>query len=210
MRYEEHLRNRARERPGHVALVCGDRRMPYGELADAAERFAAALVSDCGFANGDRCVLFLENRPETAIGLFGTLRAGGIFSIINPTTKADKLAYVLNNCEAAVLVTQASLLPAARAAEIVAPTGLQPARLPGGREMPLSLSREIAREYELGAADVDAAAAEEMLEERLRRDQQASLLSCLQISDKMQILVENDRAVGVRLARNASPSPSPR
>ena len=36
------------------------------------------------------------------------------------------------------------------------------------------------------------AKAEEMLEERLRRDQQASLLSCLQISDKMQILVENE------------------
>ena len=122
MRYEEHLRNRARERPGHVALVCGHRRMPYGELADAAERFAAALVSDCGFANGDRCVLFLENRPETAIGLFGTLRAGGIFSIINPTTKAHKLAYVLNNCEATVLATQASLLPVARVAAAQAPS----------------------------------------------------------------------------------------
>ena len=46
-------------------------------------------------------------------------------------------------------------------------TDVWTARLPGGREMPLSLSREIAREYELGAADVDAAAAEEMLEERL-------------------------------------------
>ena len=89
MRYEEHLRARARERPQHVALVCGDRRVRYGELADAVERFAAALVSEADFLNGDRCVLFLENRPETAVGLFGTLRAGGIFSIINPTTKAD-------------------------------------------------------------------------------------------------------------------------
>ena len=122
MRYEEHLRARGRERPGHVALVCGERRVSYGELADAAERFAAALASDCGFGNGERCVLFLENRPETAIGLFGTLRAGGIFSVINPTTKADKLAYVLNNCEAAVLVTQTSLLPAARAAAAQAPS----------------------------------------------------------------------------------------
>lgn len=36
------------------------------------------------------------------------------------------------------------------------------------------------------------AKAEEMLEERRRRDQQTSLLSCLQISDKLQILVENE------------------
>lgn len=91
MRYEEHLRAQGRARPDHVALVCGGQRIRYAELADAAERFASALHAG-GFANGDRCVLFLENRAETAIGLFGTLRAGGIFSIINPTTKADKLA----------------------------------------------------------------------------------------------------------------------
>lgn len=36
------------------------------------------------------------------------------------------------------------------------------------------------------------AKAEEMLEERRRRDQNASLLACLQISDKMQILVESE------------------
>ncbi len=37
------------------------------------------------------------------------------------------------------------------------------------------------------------AKAGEMLEERLRRKRQSSLLSCLQLSDKMQILVENER-----------------
>lgn len=43
------------------------------------------------------------------------------------------------------------------------------ARLPGGRVLPLSLSRETAREYGLQAVQVDASAAEEMLEERLGR-----------------------------------------
>ncbi len=115
MRYEAHLRARAGERPAHTALVSAGRRVSYAALADTAERFASALVGG-GFRNGDRCVLFLENRVEAAAGIFGTLRAGGIFSVINPTTKADKLAFVLNDCEAAVLVTQASLLPVARAA----------------------------------------------------------------------------------------------
>ena len=122
MRYEAHLGARASERPDHTALVCAGRRVSYATLADTAERFASALVADAGFANGERCVLFLDNRFETAAGLFGTLRAGGIFSVINPTTKADKLAYVLNNCEASVLVTQASLLPMARAAAALAPS----------------------------------------------------------------------------------------
>ncbi|TYT23607.1 AMP-binding protein [Luteimonas viscosa] len=115
MRYEAHLRARAAERPQHTALVCAGRRVSYAQLADTAERFASALVAE-GFGNGERCVLFLDNRMETAAAIFGTLRAGGIFSVINPTTKADKLAYVLGDCEAAVLLTQASLLPVARAA----------------------------------------------------------------------------------------------
>ncbi|MGJ4804122.1 class I adenylate-forming enzyme family protein [Luteimonas sp. SDU82] len=121
MRYEAHLRARAGERPDHTAIVCAGRRVSYAELAGSAERFASALVAG-GFGNGERCVLFLENRVETAAGIFGTLRAGGIFSVINPTTKADKLAYVLNNCEASVLVTQASLLAVARAALAQSPS----------------------------------------------------------------------------------------
>ncbi|MFZ7096190.1 class I adenylate-forming enzyme family protein [Luteimonas dalianensis] len=122
MRYEAHLRSHAAHRPGHAAMICGGRHVSYADLAEASERFAAALVHTQGFTNGERCVLFLENRMETAAGLFGTLYAGGVFSVINPTTKAGKLAWVLNDCEATVLVTQASLLPAARAAAAEVPS----------------------------------------------------------------------------------------
>ena len=44
------------------------------------------------------------------------------------------------------------------------------ARLPGGRELPLSLSREMAREYDVRPVPVDASAAQELLEQRLARD----------------------------------------
>jgi long-chain acyl-CoA synthetase len=133
MRYEAHLRERAVERPGHTAIVCAGRRVSYAELADTAERFASALVAG-GFVNGERCVLFLENRVETAVGIFGVLRAGGIFSVINPTTKADKLAYVLGNCDASVLVTQTSLLPVARAALAQSPSVTRVVVVDGGED----------------------------------------------------------------------------
>ncbi|MEP7041516.1 MAG: AMP-binding protein [Dokdonella sp.] len=122
MRYEELLRESARRHGERAAIVHEEGRTTYAEFDAAADRFAAALVHHAGFENGDRCVLFLDNRFETAAGIFGTLRAGGIFSVINPTTKADKLAYVLNNCEATVLVTQASLLETARVAALQAPS----------------------------------------------------------------------------------------
>jgi amino acid adenylation domain-containing protein len=121
IRFEECLRASAARDPAHTAIVCREVRTSYAELAGQVERFAARVAACEGFQRGARCVLFLDNRLETAIGIFGTLRAGGVFSVINPTTKADKLAFVLNDCEATVLVTQASLLDVARAAVREAP-----------------------------------------------------------------------------------------
>lgn len=121
-RYEHHLALAAARRPAHPAIVHAGGRTSYAELDAAASRFADGLVEHAGFVNGERCVVFLDNRVETAIAIFGTLRAGGVFSVVNATTKADKLAFVLNNCEAAVLLTQASLAPVALAAAARAPS----------------------------------------------------------------------------------------
>src|SRR5690606_2029562 len=122
MRVEEYLSGSARRSPDRIAIVQGGHRLSYAQFDAASRDFAAGLASRAGFARDERCVVFLENRIETAVAIFGTLHAGGIFSVINPTTKADKLAFVLDDCGAAVLVTQASLLHVALAAVEKAPT----------------------------------------------------------------------------------------
>ena len=43
---------------------------------------------------GDRVALLLPNGVEAAVAIYGTLRAGAAFVPLNPTIKADKLAYV--------------------------------------------------------------------------------------------------------------------
>ena len=120
-RYEHHLGKAARSHPGKAAIIHGDREIGYAELDLAVDRFAAALTGEAGLVNGERCVIFMDNRIEAAVGVFGTLRAGGVFCVINPTTKADKLAYVLADCEASVLFTQASLVHVAMEAARKAP-----------------------------------------------------------------------------------------
>jgi len=40
------------------------------------------------------------------VSIFATLKAGGVFVVVNPTTKLDKLAYILNNCSATALVAE--------------------------------------------------------------------------------------------------------
>lgn len=98
------LTRSARETPDRVALVCGPRRLTYAELHDAAIRFGASLAR-LGVRRGDRVVLHMENGPEVVVALFGVLEAGAVFVPVNPTVKADKLAYILNDAEAVALVT---------------------------------------------------------------------------------------------------------
>ncbi|MEO7936678.1 MAG: AMP-binding protein [Dokdonella sp.] len=121
IRFEQLLARSAQRDPHHVAIINGPRQLSYAGLDAEVDHFASALAS-LKFERGERCVLFIDNRIETAIGIFGTLRAGGVFSVLNPSTKADKLAWVLNDCEAAVLVTQASLLKVALAAAAQVPS----------------------------------------------------------------------------------------
>ncbi|MBJ6982869.1 AMP-binding protein [Luteimonas sp. MC1572] len=121
-RCERWLARAAAHQPGKSAIVRGDRRVDYAELHAESERFAAALAQHVGLEDGERCVVFMDNSVEAAVGVFGTLRAGGVFSVINPTTKADKLAFVLADCGATVLLTQASLLPVAQSAAARAPS----------------------------------------------------------------------------------------
>lgn len=122
IRFEELLARSARHGPQRIAVVSGQRRLSYADFDAAADRFAAGLLGELSFGRDECCVLFIDNRIEAAIGIFGTLRAGGVFSVLNPSTKADKLAWVLNDCEASVLVTQAGLLHVARLAAAQVPS----------------------------------------------------------------------------------------
>ncbi|MGH3072205.1 MAG: class I adenylate-forming enzyme family protein [Gaiellaceae bacterium] len=94
--------------PEKPALVADGRSWSYAELRDASLRLARAL-QDAGLARGDRVVIFMDNTAECAISIFGTLAAGGVFVVANPQTKTDKLTYMLEDSEAAFLLTENSL-----------------------------------------------------------------------------------------------------
>ena len=104
----ESLLNAAADTPAKPALVADKRSWSYAELQDATLRLARAL-QDAGLERGDRVVIFMDNTAECAVAIFGTLAAGGVFVVANPQTKADKLAYILEDSEAAFLVTETSL-----------------------------------------------------------------------------------------------------
>jgi long-chain acyl-CoA synthetase len=103
MQLEQFLEQAAARAPGRTAIVCGDRRISYADLEADANRLAHAFL-ERGIERGDRVAICLENSIEAAIAIFATLKAGAVFMPIHPTTKPDKLAYLLNNSRAAALV----------------------------------------------------------------------------------------------------------
>jgi len=109
---------RCSDRP---ALICEERTCTFGQLDEGADRLAAVL-QDRGLRRGDRVAVFLENSTELVMVVFAILKAGGVFVVVNPTTKARKLAYLLNDCGVRVLFSQSSLANTVAKALIEAPS----------------------------------------------------------------------------------------
>jgi acyl-CoA synthetase (AMP-forming)/AMP-acid ligase II len=64
--------------------------------------------------------------------IFGVLLAGGVTCVVNTQTKADKLAFILNNSEASALVTEARTADVAAAA-LAAAASIDQAYVSGGQ-----------------------------------------------------------------------------
>ena len=103
MQLESFLEQSADRHPENTALVCGDKRLTYAEFEQLANRLAYGLIQ-AGVQRGDRVGICLENSIEAAVSIFAVLKSGAVFMPINPTTKPDKLAYVLNNSRSSTLI----------------------------------------------------------------------------------------------------------
>jgi len=104
---ESFLERSAEKSPEKTALVCGSRRLTYREIERQSNRLAHALIRQ-GVCRGDRVAVQLENSPEAVVAIFAILKAGAIFLVIHPSTKAEKLAYILNDCRACALITDST------------------------------------------------------------------------------------------------------
>jgi amino acid adenylation domain-containing protein len=101
---------RVRERPGAVALVHGEERLTYGELWARAEGVAHCLRA-LGVGPEVRVAVCAERSPDLVAGLLGVLAAGGAYVPVDPAYPEARSAQILDDCGAAVLLTEEKLLP---------------------------------------------------------------------------------------------------
>ena len=104
MLVQEFLEQSAARYPAKTALISDARRCTYSEIDSQSNQLAHALLSK-GLERGDRVAIYMENTVEAVVAIFAVLKAGGVFLLINASTKMDKVSYVLNNCRAAAFIS---------------------------------------------------------------------------------------------------------
>jgi amino acid adenylation domain-containing protein len=102
--------------PDSIAVVAGSARLSYGELNRRADELAAylralsvgpdVLVATC-----------LRRSPELLIAQLAVLKAGGAYVPIDPALPTERLQFLLQDSQAAVLLTERALLPTLEAVE---------------------------------------------------------------------------------------------
>ena len=97
-----------------VALVDGDVRRTYGELAERCERLAGALAA-LDVRPGDRVSLLAPNTGLALEAHFGVPWAGAVLNALNTRLSAAELAYIVTHAGARVLLVDHDLAVLGRA-----------------------------------------------------------------------------------------------
>src|SRR5207253_8068291 len=91
--------------PHKTAVVFGDQELSYQELYNRSHDLALHLQSH-GVGPDAIVGLCLERSLEMMVGIMGTVQAGGAYLPADPAYPDDRLAYMLQDSQAAIVITQ--------------------------------------------------------------------------------------------------------
>jgi acyl-CoA synthetase (AMP-forming)/AMP-acid ligase II len=104
------------------ALVCGEHRMTWREVAESSARLAAGMEA-LGVVAGDRVALLIGNRIEFVLAWFAAAHLGAIVVPLSTRHHRHEIAYILNHCAARLVIFEAEFaerVPDTREAPAVA------------------------------------------------------------------------------------------
>ncbi len=105
-----HPYQHATSRPDHPAIVIADTGsvLTYRELDERSNRIAHVFRS-AGLAPGDCIALMAQNSAEFATVYWAAQRSGLLCAMLSTHLKPDEAAYIINDCGAKLLLTEADL-----------------------------------------------------------------------------------------------------
>ena len=99
------FRRTARDQPEHPAIKRAHRPwMSYRELDARANQLAHAL-RELGVGPEVRVALCLERSLDLVVGMLGILKAGGAYVPMDPAYPRERLAFMLQDCGARLVLT---------------------------------------------------------------------------------------------------------
>jgi amino acid adenylation domain-containing protein len=102
---------RAAETPATIAVAVEDSALTYEELNARANQLARALRR-AGVTAESVVAICIDRSLELIVGILGVLKAGAAFVPLDPTYPQKRLAFMLDDSRAKVLLTQAKQLSA--------------------------------------------------------------------------------------------------
>src|SRR5581483_9428987 len=106
-----HVEAIAATTPAAVAVVFENEELTYGELNAQANQLANYL-GEQGVGRNTRVGICLGRSLDFAVALIGVLKAGGTCVPLDPNYPSERLSYMLENVEAALVLTEPGLLKA--------------------------------------------------------------------------------------------------
>ncbi len=94
--------------PDNIAVVFNDQQLTYAQLNARANQLAHHLQS-LGVGPDVPVAICVERCPEMVVGLLGILKAGGPYVPLDPAYPKERLAFMLEDTRAPVLLTQARI-----------------------------------------------------------------------------------------------------
>ncbi len=103
------IERQAEREPTALALIDGERRLDHAWLQGRANRLAQHLVT-LGVGPEVRVGVAMPRSAELLVALLAVLKAGGTYVPLDPDYPQERLAYMLADSQARVLLTQAGVL----------------------------------------------------------------------------------------------------
>jgi long-chain acyl-CoA synthetase len=105
----EALEFSAQKHSNKTAAIFKGGEFTFEYLNECAGKLAAHLINS-GIEKGDRVAIYLNNSWQSMVSIFGITKAGGVFLVVNPQTKANKLNFILNDSGAKNVISESSLI----------------------------------------------------------------------------------------------------
>ncbi|THB74662.1 MAG: benzoate-CoA ligase family protein, partial [Desulfobacteraceae bacterium] len=104
---DRHIREGRQDK---VAILCEDRKITYGQLANDANRFGNALLSS-GIRMEDRVAMLMLDTEKFPTVFLGAIKSGAVPICLNTLMRPKDYLYFLNDSRARLLVVDEALWP---------------------------------------------------------------------------------------------------